>query len=227
MKRSELNQIIHDALGFCAERSFALPPFASFTLDDWKARAGEYQEVIDNQMGWDVTDFGTGDFARVGALLFVLRNSSRCEPKYPKPYCEKILIQAEGQVCPLHFHWRKMEDIINRGGGTLILSAYNAISERELDERTPVRLSMDGRTVTVGAGEPFEVAPGESITLIPRRFHEFWAKPGTGKVLVGEVSTITDERTDNNFLRHAGRLPEIEEDAPPEHLIWTDYARLI
>jgi D-lyxose ketol-isomerase len=79
----------------------------------------------------------------------------------------------------------------------------------------------------VGAGEPFEVAPGESITLIPRWFHAFWAKPGTGKVLVGEVSTITDERTDNNFLWHAGRLPHIEEDAPPEHLIWTDYARLI
>jgi D-lyxose ketol-isomerase len=123
MKRSELNQIISSSLGFCAERRFALPPFAFLSLHDWKARAGEYQEVLDNQMGWDVGDFGTGDFARVGALLFVLRNGNCSESKYRKPYCEKILIQAEGQVCPLHFHWRKMEDIINRGGGTLVVSA--------------------------------------------------------------------------------------------------------
>jgi D-lyxose ketol-isomerase len=85
---------------------------------------------------------------------------------------------------------------------------------------------MDGRVFEVPAGEPFEVRPGESITLMPKQFHKFWAKPGTGRVLLGEVSTVADENTDNNFLEYSGRFPAIEEDVFPKYLIFSDYALL-
>ncbi len=28
-------------------------------------------------------------------------------------------------MAPMHFHWVKSEDIINRGGGTLLIKVYN------------------------------------------------------------------------------------------------------
>ena len=49
---------------------------------------------------------------------------------------------------------------------------------------------------------------------------------GTGKVLLGEVSTVADEAADNNFLEYSGRFPAIEEDALPKHLIFSDYSIL-
>lgn len=226
MKRSEVNQIIADARAFCAERNFLLPPFAHWSLDDWKAQAADHQEILDNQMGWDITDFGSGDFAKVGLTIFVARNGNFFNPAYRKPYCEKILIAQEGQVCPIHFHWKKIEDIINRGGGNLITQVYNAINDDEWDREAPVTLSMDGRSVVVGAGEEVRTRPGESVTLVPYQFHTFWAEAGTGKVLLGEVSTVADENADNNFPTCHGRLPAIEEDVRPESLIFADYATL-
>lgn len=229
MKRSDLNLIISDAVAFCRRMSFLLPPFAYWSLDEWKANAasGQYAEIMDNQMGWDITDFGSGDFARIGLLIFVLRNGNFTNRRYVKPYCEKILIQDENQVLPLHFHWKKMEDIINRGGGTLMVELYNSLSDTEWDKTTPVSITMDGRAFSVPAGEPFAIAPGQSITLMPGQFHKFWSAAGTGKVLLGEVSTVADEAADNNFPEYKGRLPAIEEDVPPTYLIFSDYAKLL
>lgn len=224
MKRSELNRIIDEAVKFCRQMNFLLPPFAYWSLEEWQSKGKEYAEIKDNQMGWDITDFGSSDFARIGLLIFVLRNGNFTNPKYVKPYCEKILIQDENQILPTHFHWKKMEDIINRGGGNLMVALYNAIDDDHIDEKTPVRIAMDGRTFEVPPGEPLRVKPGESITLMPRQFHKFWAEPGTGKVLLGEVSTVADEEADNNFIEYGGRLPEIEEDEPPKYLIFKDYA---
>jgi D-lyxose ketol-isomerase len=226
MKRSELNNLIDEAVAFCKEKHFLLPPFAYWGLQEWKTKGDEYAEIMDNQMGWDITDFGSGDFQKIGLLIFVLRNGNFTNPKYVKPYCEKILIQDEGQVLPLHFHWRKMEDIINRGGGDLVVELYNSISDNEWDTQTPVTITMDGRGVSVPAGEPLVVKPGESITLAPGQFHKSWAREGTGKVLLGEVSTVADESADNNFPEYSGRLPAIVEDVPPKYLIFADYALL-
>jgi hypothetical protein len=228
MKRSELNAIISEAVKFCDAQHFLLPPFAHWDLAAWKTNAasGQYAEIMDNQMGWDITDFGSGDFARIGLLIFVLRNGNFTNRSYVKPYCEKILIQDENQVLPLHFHWKKMEDIINRGGGTLMVELYNSLNDNEWDKTTPVSITMDGRAFSVPAGQPFAIEPGQSITLMPGQFHKFWSTPGTGKVLLGEVSTVADEAADNNFPEYKGRLPAIEEDVAPTYLIFSDYATL-
>lgn len=226
MKRSELNQIIHEAIDFCEKMNFKLPPFAYWTLDDWKKAGPEYDELKDNMLGWDVTDFGSGDFKKFGLLIFTLRNGNFYDKKYIKPYCEKILIQDENQVLPSHFHWKKIEDIINRGGGNLMIQLFDRTEDERYSEKS-LNVTLDGRNLEVQPGEVLKVKNGESITLLPGQYHKFWAEKGTGKILLGEVSTVSDDRVDNRFYDMPGRLPDIEEDVAPKHLIFMDYDKYL
>ena len=128
MKRSEINKIMDEALNFFEKQNFRLPPFARWTLKEWNAKGDEVKEIRDNMLGWDITDYGQGDFQKIGLLLITLRNGNQQYPEqYPKPYAEKIMIVREEQVTPMHFHFYKMEDIINRGGGNLVIKLYNSI----------------------------------------------------------------------------------------------------
>jgi D-lyxose ketol-isomerase len=139
-----------------------------------------------------------------------------------KTYAEKILIVDPGQVTPLHFHWVKMEDIINRGGGELVIQLYNTTPDENLADGE-VTISIDGVERTVEAGQTIVLSPGESVTLPPHCYHSFW---GAGaRVLVGEVSLVNDDYVDNRFHESVGRFPEIEEDQPPLHLLVNDYER--
>jgi len=141
MKRSEINQIIKDAKAFMAEKQFMLPPWAFWSIDDWKKNKQGAEEIVDNMLGWDITDFGSGDFYKRGLFLFTIRNGKFGVDK--KRYAEKIMIVEENQETPMHFHWAKMEDIINRGGGNLVIELYNAGKNDEF-ENTPVHLKTDG-----------------------------------------------------------------------------------
>jgi len=226
MKRSEINAIIHDSLGFLRTRQFLLPPFATWTPAEWRTKGPECREIVEQQLGWDITDFGSGDFAKVGLFLFTLRNgvlTDRANP-FGKTYAEKIMIVQENQITPTHFHHQKMEDIINRGGGNLVMRLWNASADEALAD-TPVTLSKDGMGVTMPAGGTLTLRPGESVCLPPRNYHRFWGEPGRGTVLVGEVSRVNDDRTDNRFFDPVGRFPTIDEDEAPLHLLCGDYAR--
>lgn len=77
---------------------------------------------------------------------------------------------------------------------------------------TEVEVTLDGVRHCVKAGHTFRLKPGESITLTPFLWHEFWAEAGTGISIVGEVSSVNDDEIDNVFLSPAGRFPVIEED---------------
>ncbi|NWG21313.1 MAG: D-lyxose/D-mannose family sugar isomerase [Chloroflexi bacterium] len=222
MKRSEINAIMRAADVFIRKSGFMLPPFAYWTPDDWRMRGPECAEIVTNRLGWDVTDFGLGDFARSGLFLFTIRNGNLCDPA-GKPYAEKLLIVDEGQLTPLHFHWKKMEDIINRGGGTLAVRLYAATPDEQCDALHPVEVSLDGVRCTIGPGGVVRLRPGESITLPPYLYHEFWGEGG--RVLVGEVSSVNDDTTDNRFYQPVGRFPAIEEDEPPRYLLCNDYER--
>ncbi|MGD9558665.1 MAG: D-lyxose/D-mannose family sugar isomerase, partial [Mangrovibacterium sp.] len=70
MKRSEINQILRSAKEFMAERQFLLPPWSNWSSDDWKKNREAAREIIENMLGWDITDFGSGDFYRRGLFLF-------------------------------------------------------------------------------------------------------------------------------------------------------------
>ena len=222
IKRSEINQIMKDTVEFAKEMNFLLPPFAYWNAKDWEDKGEEYDEIRDNLLGWDITDFGSGDYRREGLLMFTIRNGNFSDPHYVKPYAEKMLIVEEGQVTPYHFHYKKMEDIINRGGGNLIVTLYNATKDEEMDD-TPVLVSKDGRNYMVPAGEEIRVYPGESISLHAGVYHSFWGEKGTGRILVGEVSKVNDDRVDNRFYKLVGRFPAIEEDEEPLYLLSMDY----
>lgn len=223
MKRSEINRIMQDAVKFIGEHKFKMPPFVTWSMDEWKEKNAEYDEIKDNMLGWDITDFGSGDFHKIGLLMITIRNGNFHDPKYKKPYAEKLLISEEGQVTPYHFHWKKMEDIINRGGGLLVIKCYNSGPNGEMLD-TPVTVYLDGRAFVVPAGERIEIHPGESITLPTGQYHSFWAEGG--KCLIGEVSCTNDDNVDNRFYEAIGRFPTIEEDEAILYPLFSEYPNM-
>lgn len=223
MKRSEINRAMHDMLALLAEQRFALPPFAQVEPATWAQRGDAFSEIRDAGLGWDVTDFGSNDFQRTGLTLFTLRNG-RPGVGNGKTYCEKIMMVRARQVTPMHFHWQKTEDIINRGGGELVCRLLQADDAEEPTDRC-VAVSLDGELRSVPAGGEIVLRPGESITLVPFVYHTFWGAPGGGPVLVGEVSTVNDDTADNRFLDPLPRHPGIEEDEAPYRLLCNEYPR--
>jgi D-lyxose ketol-isomerase len=222
MKRSEINRTIQEAKAFIREMQFALPPFAFWSPKDWETKGPEYDEIRKNQLGWDLTDFGNGDFDKLGLFLFTIRNGNLLAPFNKKTYAEKLLIVNPGQITPYHYHQSKMEDIINRGGkGTLNVQVYRSLGERTPDKKSPVPVAVDGRNYTVDAGAIVRLKPGESITLFQGVFHQFWCDDA--KLLLGEVSMVNDDHKDNFFLENWGRFPVITEDEAPLHLLVCDY----
>ena len=116
-----------------------------------------------------------------------------------------------------------MEDIINRGGGTLVIKCYNSGENGEMLD-TPVTVHKDGRTYVVPAGERIEVNVGESITLHCGVYHSFWAEGGD--CLIGEVSKTNDDNVDNRFYETLGRFPTIEEDEPILYPLFSEYPNM-
>ncbi|GHV60425.1 hypothetical protein AGMMS49587_01630 [Spirochaetia bacterium] len=224
MKRSEINRNIRETIRFIDEMKFKLPPFAYWTPESWKNKGTEYDEIRQNQLGWDLTDFGSGDFDKTGLFLFTIRNGNLYNPACKKNYAEKILIVNPGQVTPYHYHKNKMEDIINRGGnGVLNVQVYSSLNERELDKKSPVPVAVDGRNYQVDPGTVVKLSSGESITLFQGVFHQFWSDDA--KLLLGEVSMVNDDHQDNFFLEERGRFPAVEEDEKPLFLLVSDYSR--
>jgi len=225
VKRSEVNAIMQQSAAFLQQMRFALPPFAYWPVDEWQRKGPECREIAANQLGWDITDFGCDDFGRVGLVLFTLRNGTLAGlPAGGKVYAEKALIVREGQKTPTHFHFHKMEDIINRAGGTLVIKLWNSTADGELAD-TNVVVKVDGAEMTVPAGGTVALKTGESICLPQRLYHTFWAEQGQGAVLVGEVSSVNDDHVDNRFNPTVGRFSVIDEDVAPLYLLQGDYAR--
>lgn len=222
MKRSEINAVLKRMEGVIAEHKFALPPFLAWTPDEWAERGHDFDEIRDNMLGWDVTDYGMGNYDELGIALITIRNGNATNTNYTKTYAEKLIMIEEGQTSPMHFHWKKMEDIINRGGGNLIFRLYNATPDGTLDT-TDVEINQDGRKYMVKAGSDIILKPGESLTLYPYYYHEFVVQSGTGTVLLGEVSMCNDDNTDNRFLEPLGRFPTIDEDEPAYRLLCNEY----
>ena len=174
MKRSDINEILGHTRQFFSMHDVHLPPFASFPPTKWQQLdQAAWQEVFDLKLGWDVTAFGGNNFAAEGLTLFTLRNGSPNGVPYEKSYAEKIMHVRDGQVTPMHFHWRKREDIINRGGGNLIIELWNAGAHEET-ENTAVTVTVDGCRQTHAPGSQLRLTPGESICLTPTLYHSFW-----------------------------------------------------
>lgn len=225
MKRSEIHRAVAWAKELLRENRFALPMFSEWSLEEWKARREEAETIIRTMRGWDVTTFGHDDFSRMGAVLFTIRNglpdgSCGC------PYAEKLIMMKEGQVLPNHYHRQKTEDIINRGGGILLIRVFNSLPDGSVDRTGDVRILTDGMESRVPAGTDVEIARGNSMTIYPGLYHLFTPKPGCGDLIVGEVSSVNDDRTDNYFEERRPRFIPVEEDCPMLFPLCNEYETL-
>lgn len=218
MKRSQINRILKVAQQMLDLCQFRLPPWSTWKPDQWRTVGEAGREIFEAQLGWDITDFGSANFPERGLSLFTLRNG--LPQGRSKPYAEKIMVVGVGQETPAHFHFQKTEDIINRGGGTLVLQLWNSTPGGDTDD-TEVTVKVDGVSRTIGAGGLVRLVPGESICLETRVYHRFFGEGDT--VLVGEVSEVNDDHADNRFLVPVGRFPVIEEDEAPWRLLVSDY----
>ena len=218
MKRSDINATIARFKDVLHAFRWALPPWAMWSPADYAANPDLARWLSAHQMGWDVTDFGSGDFDRRGLALFCVRNGIQSDPD-SVPYAEKLLLVGEGQETPFHTHKVKLEDIINRGGGDLVIEF----------RQSPwfdgaIELRCDGILHRLAPDQPLTLRPGESVTIPRGLYHRFYGRPGGGAVFVGEVSQVNDDGSDNYFLEPLGRFSKIEEDEPPIHPLWNEVA---
>ncbi|MFP7569347.1 D-lyxose/D-mannose family sugar isomerase [Marivita sp. S2033] len=221
MKRSRINDILREGDAFIRSFGYTLPPFAYLSPDALRAR--DHTWIKARRMGWDITDYGAERFDEMGLFLFTVRNglTSDLGKESAMVYAEKIMISQRDQLSPMHRHDLKVEDIINRGGGTLVLELYMADRSGEIDRSAEVQVMVDGTSRSLPAGGRLKLDLGESVTLFPNIWHAFWAEDED--VLIGEVSTVNDDLTDNIFEQPIGRFSNIDEDEPPLHLLVSDY----
>lgn len=228
MKRSKIQQEIANAKALIEKNNIKLPMFGYWNLDEWKSNIEKLGTIRQTLLGWDVTDFGHGDFDKIGAVLFTIRNGVLNKPEVGCPYAEKLIIMKDSQVLPLHFHFNKTEDIINRAGGVLQIQVYNSLENEEVDYESDVNVYLDGILHTVPAGTIMDIYPGNSMTITPRLYHLFMAKPGEGDVVVGEVSAVNDDSTDNRFAAAASNYyAGIEEDEAVTVPLNSEYEAMI
>ena len=101
MKRSEINAALKEMEQMVQKYRFALPPFCNFTPEEWGKKGHDYDEIRDNMLGWDITDYGLGDFDKVGFSLITIRNGN--------PMRKSCFISKKGSTHPCIFtgpRWR-------------------------------------------------------------------------------------------------------------------------
>ena len=223
MKRSKINDILESSKEMIHSYNFRLPKFAYWSKDEFCEKKHLAKNIIDANLGWDITDYGQGDFDNLGLFLFTLRNGNINHLKAGGGMCyaEKLMISRQDQLSPMHRHWSKAEDIINRGGGKLVIQLYGSDDKGSFDENRGGSVYCDGIRRDFRAGEKIILSNGESITLMPGDWHSFWAEGAD--VLISEVSTVNDDNTDNAFRDSIGRFANIQEDTLPKHLLVSDY----
>lgn len=221
MKRSEINRSIDRARAFFRAMNFPLPRWADWSPDEWAAAGPEVDEVRNVRLGWDVTDFGSGDLATIGRTIFTLRNGRHNDPDYPKSYAEKAMCLFPQQKSVIHCHRHKREDIICRGGGAVAIEMWQATADEELGSG-PLTVSVDGCATEIEAGTILRLQPGQSVCLHPMVYHRFWGE-GDGPVLSMEVSSVCDDLADNRFLEDGERFPTIDEDESRRWVLCSEY----
>ena len=223
IKRSEVNKIMREADAFIRSFGYIMPPFAYWSPAEFKKNKPIAQNIINSNLGWDISDYGLGDFDKTGLFLFTVRNGNNADLAKGRGmlYAEKAMISRKDQYSPMHRHNLKAEDIINRGGGTLAVELFGD-TDGQCDRAKGTRVATDGIWRDLARGHKLKLAHGESVTLMPGDWHAFWGEGAD--VFVAEVSTVNDDNTDNIFEDPAvTRFSGIDEDEAPLHLLVPDY----
>ena len=121
----------------------------------------------------------------------------------------------------MHRHNLKAEDIMNRGGGDLVIQLFAAGPQGQINRSATVSVNVDGVKQTLPAGGKLLLKTGSSVTLLPHVWHSFWAE--RADCMIGEVSTINYDITDNIFDIPRACFATIDEDTEPQRLLVSDY----
>lgn len=226
LKRSVINKAINNAISFFRENIFPLPPFAYWTLNDWKKNRNNLTEIKKAGLGWDITDFGSGNFSKIGRTIFTLRNGYKTKNGFTKSYAQKAMYLLEAQKSPIHYHKNKTEDIINQAGGNIIIKLWSKTKSNTLSSKE-LRVSIDGIKRQVKAGQILKLKPGQSICVKPFTYHQFYAEPKKGKVVSMEISSVNNDLTDNFWLNEGERFPEILEDEKLKFILCSEYDKYL
>jgi len=230
LTRSIINDEVRLAKEVARLFTFKLPPFAYWGPQEWETAGSEYAEIVNCMLGWDVTDFGSGDFFNTGRVLFTMRNGKPGNDLYPKEYAEKLLIDPENQRAPAHYHRSKREDIICRAGGNILVQLCLADENGQYANKS-FTVQKDGCTKRLEPKEIVRLKPGESVNIPPGTIHQFWGEEGTGIELEGrrytissEISSVCDDWNDNVFIGgNAARFPELIEDEERQVYLCHEY----
>lgn len=215
MKRSDINKNIQQIEKFCRKHGYILPKLdlkSKKTLNELKLR----------QIGWDITDFGSNRFNKIGLSLFTLRNGNK-EEKKTIPYCEKLMFALPGQKTPCHFHKKKTEDIFVRAGSNLIIRIWPSRLNQKKDGLKMKVLFNGSEYREIISGQMISLKPAETVTLTPADSHEFYGDPKGSGTLIGEVSTYNDDAGDNYFIDKVARFPKIDENEKIRYYLVGDY----
>jgi D-lyxose ketol-isomerase len=226
MKRSFVEARIDAMLALCARHGVRLPPFASWSAEEYLADPDAARRIARAGLGWNVVEFKPGAFLSDGLSVFTLRMGDWRDLAKGRGrlYAEKALMAEDGQRTPHHYHIVKTEDVLNRGGARFVVELFKVDrSGAPLKER--FRVLKDVKTLDLGPGDRVVLEPGESLTLEPFVAHAFWAEGGA--VLAGEVSLANDDASDNYFLPALAPPAPIEEDRAKRYVTVRDHARIV
>ena len=136
MKRSEVNKQIKFAIGIIEKSGIVLPNHAYWSLESWHQNRNLVDELRERAIGWNITDFGSGDFCKTGVILYTpsngIFNSVTNEP-LDQTYAHRYFILRDGQEIMTEHHATKIEDIIVFAGAQLRVELHNVGPNEELD----------------------------------------------------------------------------------------------
>ena len=226
MKRSFVDARVETMLAFCQRHGMALPGFALWNEEAYRADPAAARRIAESGLGWNVVEFHPGGYAREGLTVFTLRMGDwkQLGNGRGRLYAEKALMSEDGQRTPHHYHIVKTEDIVNRGGARFVVELFK-VDRTGAPTKERFRVLKDVTTLELGAGDQVRLEPGESLTLEPFVAHAFWAEGGA--VLAGEVSLANDDRSDNHFLPPPEPPAPIEEDQPKRFVTVRDHSKLV
>ena len=221
MLRSKVNSHIKLSLNYLLKKNYNLPIWASWNFSKWKRNTKLAKKISTYQLSWDITDFGSDNFDKIGLTLFTLRNGTLSE-KNNIQYAEKLMVLKPNQAIPYHYHKRKIEDIINRYGGELELGLYHTNNDKKI-----INYEIDSKTKHIKPFKKIKISEGQSIRLFPFCCHYFKSPLKNKKLLIiGEVSSVNNDNNDNFFPSNAPRFNKIVEDEKIEIPLWKDLEKL-
>ena len=144
MKRSKINSEIRHMEEMIQAHGFEIPPFCKWTAKDWDTKGTEYNEIRDNMLGWDITDYGLGKFDEVGFSLITIRNGNlefadtdvtvHCDGReFTVPAGTKVRLTPGESITiyPYMYHDFHVEE----GSGDVLLGEVSMCNDDEHDNR--------------------------------------------------------------------------------------------